>query len=719
MTDDALDAAQPDPDDEPFTPEELAELTAAGIDPATAYRIAGKIFTRREGIGTEVRFAGDGDGPERTVVVPTDFMPGATEDDVKRAAAQHLHDLDALQERLTADHVDRAIADLEAAGMFRAVVDMAARIIRDGVSVFLTNAPDDPDSPLPHDIADLTDDERRTVAETVAGLEAAGTHRDLSTMAAAVSVALTDDPDSPLPDDLTDDERRQIVERCTDALHEEMAGVLADVALTGDNAPAFKRDFARHLLAESWAWALQDAREIADELEAMPGDNDEAMPPEAFAELHERVYYEGTYWTRALLDFAPRAAGELAEMVARALAETPDLGRDMARAALRAIRGEGDDKPGRRKRMAPKAPLMRPGFDGIDAAGRVWGHVPNDRITHGLTVALQQAVDEGWPASPDGRPYTTVAGRGWSVTYSLAPEDFPTIDATWETMRDLDDDTADTAMVALAHWLANYQRDPVTKLAAITPNDILAQRGTPKHHKGGYRATDKHAVARQMNALGSIWIEGRGFETTETDPKGKKRRTMTTPEGRFLIITTREKQTALTPHTETLYTRFYYRPGDWAYVFMQDGRGAGELARMMQAVLAYDSKRDRYPKRMGRYLTWQFRLRAFARTWHQPYTMKALLDDAGLSPKQSDYDNPQRFRRAIEQALNDLRNAHVIGSWEYRELGGLPKRNWFPLWLAATLVIEPPQDLRDAYASIGTRRKALRALSKSAPKAAS
>ena len=40
MTDDALDAAQPAPDDEPFTPDELAELTAAGIDPATARKIA-------------------------------------------------------------------------------------------------------------------------------------------------------------------------------------------------------------------------------------------------------------------------------------------------------------------------------------------------------------------------------------------------------------------------------------------------------------------------------------------------------------------------------------------------------------------------------------------------------------------------------------------------------------------------------------------------------
>jgi hypothetical protein len=118
--------------------------------------------------------------------------------------------------------------------------------------------------------------------------------------------------------------------------------------------------------------------------------------------------------------------------------------------------------------------------------------------------------------------------------------------AAWATMAQLDDAHAVTAMQAFAHWLANYQHDPIGKLARISVTDLLAYSGTPKHHKGGYRRKDKLTAARRFNDLSNFWVKGRGFEVTETDEKGRKHRVMTTPEGRFFVISSRVRQDSLT-----------------------------------------------------------------------------------------------------------------------------------------------------------------------------
>ena len=260
MTEDALSST------EPFTPDELAQLTADGIDPATAYKLGGRVFYRLPVSVRKSPLRAPKASRPILVVLTTDWTPGATEDDIKLAAMQHRNDVKALEGHFTPEQVEGAVADLEAADIFRALVDMAVSIVRDSALLSVT---DDPD---PAPLEELTDDERQRVAE-------------------------------------------RATVRCT-----KMAATLAQVCLTGDNAPAFKRDFALHLLTQSWAWALADAREFADELEAQAG---EAMPPEAFTELHHRTYHEGTYWTRALLDHTHQVAIALAKQVGRVLKRRP------------------------------------------------------------------------------------------------------------------------------------------------------------------------------------------------------------------------------------------------------------------------------------------------------------------------------------------------------------------------------------------------------------
>lgn len=397
---------------------------------------------------------------------------------------------------------------------------------------------------------------------------------------------------------------------------------------------------------------------------------------------------------------------------------TAALAAIMARSALAALSGHGDvtqlvaDVARQAGDEAVAVVPTRPAFVGGQ------GLVPNDRLMRGLVVAVQDAADKArnWKSSPaDGRPYYSFG----PANYTITPDDHPTPEEAWHAVMRLDDDHAVVAVAALAHWLANKGADPVTKLARITVDDLLAMTGTPKHHKGGWRLDDKMAMSSRMLALGSIWVEGRGIDVTERDERGRKRRVKRTPEGRYIVVSTRLKRPTLTG--ETLYDEFYFRPGDWAHAMLADETGSHEYARMAQAVLRYRSGAGRYPLRLGLYLVWQFRVRAHARTYRQPFVVDRLVGEAALAPSPSDIKNPGRYRGTVERALADLKADGIIGAWGYVGDGdelapdppGLPKRGWFEQWRQARLVILPPDDLVQAYASIGKRR--LRSLPPPAP----
>lgn len=634
-----------------LTADELNDLLLTYPDAAVVSLPDGRRLVRLRGVGTEVRIEPEY-GLARTIVVPTDTMPDASEADVIEAARQAYADLEEAGKGITREMVEN-VADA-IAEHFRIMVDMAADDVRDALRVAVA------DEGTP-------DDERQAIAEQATKDAHRIAHRTLQLV--FLGWANVDGVDG------------------------------EDAAALAERARRLRDEFTRNVLTQAWAWTIADARDVADEIEReAPG---VVITEQAFYELAAQLWQEGTYVARAMLTLSPPVVATMTQIATDALQSADELLErlvERARESLRAAAAAATP--------APRPLPMMPAF-----AGGV-GDVPNDRITRGWVMAAQAAADNrGWLHGTNEYPYFPIARDGWGVQYILQPEDFASADAAWAMVAQLDDAHAVTAMQAFAHWLANYQHDPMTQLARISPTDLLAYSGTPKHHKGGYRREDKLAAAKRFNDLGNVWVKGRGFEMTETDEKGRKRRVNATPEGRFFVISSRIRQETLTG--EGLITEFIYRPGDWAYTFMRDGRGAKEIARMMQAALAFDPKAGRYPLRLGMYLTWIFRVRAARQEWRQPHVISTLLEEANLMPREGMKD-PLRVRRFVEKALDDLRHAGVIGSWAYLDGDGkeipepanLPKRGWLDLWLQARLLILPPDTLQAHYQSIAGRRVA-------------
>jgi len=111
---------------------------------------------------------------------------------------------------------------------------------------------------------------------------------------------------------------------------------------------------------------------------------------------------------------------------------------------------------------------------------------------------------------------------------------------------------------------------------------------------------------------------------------------------------------------------WHLRPGDWAIDMERFGP---QLAIMMQGILKLHARNDAHAKRIGRYLVYQYRIRAHQKTWAQPYRIETLLTGAGIEP---DPDHARRFRERIESALDTLANTVemsdgpvCIASWAY------------------------------------------------------
>ena len=144
---------------------------------------------------------------------------------------------------------------------------------------------------------------------------------------------------------------------------------------------------------------------------------------------------------------------------------------------------------------------------------------------------------------------------------------------------------------------------------------------------------------------------------------------------------------------------FFFRPGDaLASVIFTD-----QNALMSEKALTYNYRRQVYEKRLTRYFSWQWRIRASTASYCQPYrtsTSHAIR----LKPTTKD---PKKCRTRLESSLGRLKRDGVIAAWKYTDTpqpsGG--RNQWVASWLARSLVVEPPDKIKEHYLSIERTRK--------------
>jgi predicted XRE-type DNA-binding protein len=309
-----------------------------------------------------------------------------------------------------------------------------------------------------------------------------------------------------------------------------------------------------------------------------------------------------------------------------------------------------------------------------------------------------------WPTAP----LATGPARGHAqlrpVVVDTKPMMAPEEVATWaqhmwqqrEALSDLDADALD-ALSAL--WL--YQARTPQDDAVVDVDELLVMRGLRaklggQGRRGGYRPAQRTAMLQALMHIQNLWMNMSEVEVYEDVPihRGRRRRTRTRQaiQSRAFTITDLFGQMQFDGSLDV--QKFIFRPGKvFAHFLFGPGR---QTALLSAQALQYDPLRQTWEKRLARYLSYQWRCKAHSGGYLQPFRVATLLDAVG---EQVDSRKPSRTRERLEKALDMLHQDRVIATWQYErwQEAMAEQRGWAHHWCHATILIEPPEAIRDTY----------------------
>ena len=128
--------------------------------------------------------------------------------------------------------------------------------------------------------------------------------------------------------------------------------------------------------------------------------------------------------------------------------------------------------------------------------------------------------------------------------------------------------------------------------------------------------------------------------------------------------------------------------------------GPGRQVAMLSAnALRYNTKKQAPEKALLRYLAWQWRVEATKAGFSKSYRIETLVEVANIMNK----ERPARTKDRLEKALETLATKGDIASWQY-EHGyrdeDLQRKGWLGAWLRSHVIIEAPENIKQAYQSI-------------------
>lgn len=267
----------------------------------------------------------------------------------------------------------------------------------------------------------------------------------------------------------------------------------------------------------------------------------------------------------------------------------------------------------------------------------------------------------------------------------------------------LDDLTADVLDIITTQWLKDAT-DPDSTILLKT-NDFLNYRGLKAKTnsiggKGGYNRKEKKKIAKHVEVLANTWIKV--FEMNVTvEEEGKLKRKKWEGESRAVVISSRVGETNIGENSEeAIPIHWRIRPGDvFAKFLLGPGR---QTALLSKKALEFDPYREKWEKRLTRYLAWQWRNRQKTGNFSKPILVKTILktldilDDKGELKKEQ---RPGRIKERLEQALFKIEEHQVISAWEYQnsDESVIGKKGWWNHWLEWQILITPPESVINHY----------------------
>ncbi|KAA1803993.1 helix-turn-helix transcriptional regulator [Bacillus cereus] len=270
------------------------------------------------------------------------------------------------------------------------------------------------------------------------------------------------------------------------------------------------------------------------------------------------------------------------------------------------------------------------------------------------------------------------------------------IDSTFLT-RVMDDLTADCLDIVTELWVKSAENDKT--IVPVHYEQILDMCNMKqiKNGKSYYRKEDRLKIMERLAALASIFIyvneDNEIVILNEKDPnesltykKQRIRRLFVMDE----IIIAKDIDTDKTLGIESMNVT----PGSFLSKYLY---GSEKLTGLLsKKALEYNSKQQRYHKRLTRYLSWRWRIQQSYQHLTHSYSIggpKGLLQVMEISMNRK----PSLIRQVFEKTLDDLMSDQVIQEWKYSPEIDEEKckgKNWFEnYWLKLKVSISPTNEL--------------------------
>ena len=270
----------------------------------------------------------------------------------------------------------------------------------------------------------------------------------------------------------------------------------------------------------------------------------------------------------------------------------------------------------------------------------------------------------------------------------------------WQQRAELSDLDADALDALSALWL--YQAHTPQGDAVADVDELLAMRGLqPKRgglgRRGGYEPEQRSAMLQAVSRIQNLWLHLTALEVyqyTGISLRRRRRKATTELDVQSRVFTITDLLGRTRPDGFMDVERFIFRPGKvFAHFLFGPGR---QTALLSAKALHYDPYRQTWEKRLVRYLSYQWRCKAHAGDALQPFRVVTLLDAVGVHVNER---KPSETRTRLEKALDALLQDSVIAAWQYDrwDEGLVSQRGWAQHWLQATILIEPPDIIRETY----------------------
>lgn len=333
---------------------------------------------------------------------------------------------------------------------------------------------------------------------------------------------------------------------------------------------------------------------------------------------------------------------------------------------------------------------------GVDQHLHVMNNAPYQYVREALYKNSFHRLDNTpWPTTPlyKGNLEGIIQIRPFHISEVAIPPQW-LIEKAYnqaQQLTDLDVDMFD-ALCSIFLSKARHTED----IIEIHFNDLLMIRGLkPKlggeGRRGGYEQQQKDKVLQSLTKIQSLWLE---LNKATVYEKGKAVQTQL--QGRTFLfvddnrneydIAKLDKQKTFTFTVDKVFTKYLYGSGR-------------QIALLPIQTLHYNPYSQKWEKRLARYLSWRWRTQARKGDFLQPNKIRTLLEAIGETVNER---TPSRTRDRLEKALDQLLEDGVLSAWHYHKWDESIANNkgWVRLWLDSTILVEPPEIIKEQYRSI-------------------